>query len=57
MRAVCGKFTQMMSWGTLVRISDLIGRPGGALETVTPMRFATVICLDEAGKRAAVRMR
>jgi putative SOS response-associated peptidase YedK len=54
---MCGKFTQMMSWGDLVTISDLIGKSDGAKETVTPMRFATVITLDATGARKAVRMR
>jgi putative SOS response-associated peptidase YedK len=54
---MCGKFTQMLAWGDLVTLADLVGVPSGAAETVTPMRFATVIARDEAGKRKAVRMR
>jgi len=58
---MCGKFTQMMSWRELVTLADLLGAPPNALgaevETVTPMRLATVMTLDEAGARKAVQMR
>ena len=54
---MCGKFTQMMSWGDLVTLADLIGAPPGAVETVTPMRFATVIRLNADRQREAARMR
>jgi putative SOS response-associated peptidase YedK len=54
---MCGKFTQMMSWGELVTLADLVGAPVSAAETVTPMRFATVIRLDAQGRREAARMR
>jgi putative SOS response-associated peptidase YedK len=54
---MCGKFTQMMGWGSYVELADLIGNAHGASETVTPMRFATVIRLDAQGKRQAARMR
>ncbi len=47
----------MMSWGTLVHLADLLGAREGACETVTPMRFATVIRLDAEGKRGTARMR
>ena len=53
---MCGKFTQMMAWGTLVHLADLIGATGGPAETVTPMRFANVIRLN-GGKRESARMR
>jgi putative SOS response-associated peptidase YedK len=46
-----------MSWGEYVTLADIVGAPAGAAETVTPMRFATVICLDLEGKRVARRMR
>src|SRR5215831_19157305 len=50
---MCGKFTQMMSWGAYVTLADLVGSPEGASETVTPMRFATVIRLPASGAREA----
>ncbi len=46
----------MMSWGTLVHLSDLLGSAGEE-ETVTPMRFANVIALDGERRRKTVRMR
>jgi putative SOS response-associated peptidase YedK len=54
---MCGKFTQMMSWGAYVELADLIGNSARAAETVTPMRFATIIRLNGEGKREAARMR
>jgi len=40
-----------------VQLADLVGADAGASETVTPMRFATIIRLDAAGTRCAARMR
>lgn len=56
---MCGKFTQMMSWREVHDLSDLqtSSKPGGEIETVTPMRMASVICLDEDGRRQTLRMR
>jgi putative SOS response-associated peptidase YedK len=54
---MCGKFTQMSSWDALVALPELIGAPAGPIETVTPMRMASVICLDAVGVRQARRMR
>ena len=47
----------MIAWGTYVALADLIGSSEGAAETVTPMRFATIIRLGASGAREAVRMR
>jgi putative SOS response-associated peptidase YedK len=47
----------MMSWRELVHLADLIGVGNVETETVTPMRPATVLTLDEAGQRKAVKMR
>ena len=55
---MCGKFTQMMSWGALVELADLLGSADENLaETVTPMRSASVIALDGERRRKSVRMR
>jgi|KBSSwiStaDraftv2_1062776.scaffolds.fasta_scaffold389594_2 putative SOS response-associated peptidase YedK len=54
---MCGKFTQMMSWGTLVKLADLMNAPAGPEEIVTPMRFASVIRRGANGEREVARMR
>jgi len=55
---MCGKFTQMMCWSELTVLADLqASTAGGAVETVTPMRFANVIVRDDRGRRKSVRMR
>lgn len=54
---MCGKFTQMMSWREVHDYSDFLPSSGDELETVTPMRMASVLCLDADGKRRNVRMR
>jgi putative SOS response-associated peptidase YedK len=53
---MCGKFTQMMSWREVVAYSELL-TAAGDVETVTPMRLAHVVTLDEQGNRKSVPMR
>jgi putative SOS response-associated peptidase YedK len=57
MARMCGKFAQMSSWSELVTLGDLIAAPCDEAQTVTPMRLATVVTLDEEGRRRAVKMR
>ena len=45
-----------MSWGEAVMPDEHRAGTEGGSETVTPMRFATVIALDGEGRRRAVRM-
>ena len=48
----------MLSWSELVELSDLQDTQGpDGVETVTPMRVASVIALDDHGQRRSVRMR
>ncbi len=47
----------MMSWREVVAYSDLLTATGGEVETVTPMRQATVVTLGEDGSRKAIQMR
>ncbi len=47
----------MSSWSELVTLSDLIAAPRDEAQTVTPMRLATIITLDDEGRRRAVKMR
>ena len=46
----------MMSWSEVVAYSQLLAASGD-VETVTPMRFAQVITLDDSGARKSVPMR
>lgn len=54
---MCGKFTQMMSWGELVALADILGAPASPIEFVTPMRDAVVIRRGVDGRRETARMR
>jgi putative SOS response-associated peptidase YedK len=54
---MCGKFTQARRFQEMVAIADALLGTAADDETVTPMRFASVIALDRAGARKAVRMR
>jgi putative SOS response-associated peptidase YedK len=58
MTSMCGKFTQLLSWYKTADPATLWKKIGtDAVETVTPMRPASVISLDAAGVRRAMRMR
>lgn len=53
---MCGKFTQMSSWRDVHAFSQPLA--GADSEVVsTPMRFANIIRLNEAGEREVVPMR
>ncbi len=55
---MCGKFTQLIAWGDATTLEEMLAAGNdGRAETVTPMRFATVIRLNREGKREAARMR
>jgi putative SOS response-associated peptidase YedK len=58
---MCGKFTQMMSWGDYISLADLLGstRAGGEgrAEVVSPMREAFVVRLNREGARETARLR
>ena len=54
---MCGKFTHLRGWKGAVAYADLVAATGGEVETVTPMRLATVITLNEDGRRTSVPMR
>lgn len=54
---MCGKFTQMASWEGVHTFSETLTATDGPAETVTPMRFASIVCLDESGNRQVKKMR
>ena len=55
---MCGKFTQMASWRRVHDYSGFFSKaPEDAVETVTPMRMASVICLGPEGQREVREMR
>src|ERR1700712_5227705 len=54
---MCGKFTQRVNWTDAVTLRQFNDAPDAPDDTVTPFRFANVICLDAQGGRGALRMR
>lgn len=58
---MCGKFTQMMSWGAYVSLADVLGGtsapPDDRSEIVSPMRDAFVVRLGGSGARETAQMR
>jgi putative SOS response-associated peptidase YedK len=54
---MCGIFTQMAGWESVVAYSEALTATDGPAETVTPMRLANVVCLDENGERQTLKMR
>lgn len=49
----------MLNWREVHDLADLqtSSKPEDEIETVTPMRLASVVCLDEDGNRRTLRMR
>lgn len=56
---MCGKFTQMMSWGAYVSLAELTAAApaNDRCDAVSPMREAFVVRLDREGAREAARLR
>lgn len=58
---MCGKFTQMMSWGAYVSLAEALaganGAPGGRADVVSPMRDALVLRLGPSCARETAVMR
>jgi putative SOS response-associated peptidase YedK len=59
---MCGKFTQMMSWGAYVSLAELLGSTSACgederAEVVSPMREAFVVRLNREGGRETARLR
>ena len=58
---MCGKFTQMMSWGAYVSLADLLAGESSSgdsrSEVVSPMRDAFVVRLNPGRVRETARMR
>jgi putative SOS response-associated peptidase YedK len=54
---MCGKFTQMLTWREVVRLSSLLGaRLNDEVVMYTPMRMVPVIHLNTAGERVITPM-
>lgn len=59
---MCGKITQRPDWTEALTPRQFNDVPadipnGAAVDTITPMRFASVICLNPEGRRVQRRMR
>jgi putative SOS response-associated peptidase YedK len=55
---MCGKFTQLASWREVHAFSQpLVAAAPDDIVVSTPMRFANIIRLNEAGDREVVSMR
>jgi putative SOS response-associated peptidase YedK len=56
---MCGKFTQISEWRELVRLDEIAcaSAVSARVETITPIRFAQVVALDNNGERRPVAMR
>jgi putative SOS response-associated peptidase YedK len=54
---MCGKFTQRIEWQNHPDLNGLLLTMTGERETVTPMRFASVLMRGDGGERQMKRMR
>jgi putative SOS response-associated peptidase YedK len=54
---MCGKFTQPVAWQAMFRLAQMGRAPILPAVTVTPMRFAAILRLNERGARETVPMR
>ncbi len=54
---MCGKFTQMIAWASVVEWRCEFAERDDAIVTATPMRSVSVIRLDASGQREAAPMR
>ena len=55
---MCGKFTQMASWGEVHAFSQpLTANSAEEIVVSTPMRFASIMRLNVQGEREMVSMR
>ncbi len=54
---MCGKFTQRVNEADVTALLALGAAVSGSQDTVTPMRFASVVRLNARGAREVVRMR
>lgn len=60
--SMCGKFTQLVTWRQVYDYSMAMTPKGAAvapedIATATPMRMASIICLDAEGRRQVLPMR